>query len=229
MIRVLVTDDEPLVRFGLRVLLDTAEGIEVIGEAGDGVEALPLVHERAPDLLLTDLRMPRLDGIALTRRVLALPDPPAVVVLTTFDTYDGVTEALRAGARGYLLKDAPPEQVIGAVHVVAAGGMVLAPASADRLTRATAVGAPGRILPEQRHRLAGLSEPLREVLSLIGEGLSNAQIAQRTYLTEGSVKAYVSRLLSALKLENRTQAAILAHQAGLIGPRGGAASDKPVR
>ncbi|MFE5873104.1 response regulator [Streptomyces roseifaciens] len=227
MIRVLVTDDEPLVRFGLRALLGAAEGIEVVGEASDGVEALARVRELAPDIVLTDLRMPHADGISVTRRVLALPNPPAVLVLTTFDTYDGVTDALQAGASGYLLKDAPPEQVIGAIRVVSTGGTVLAPASAARLahaSRATPSGSSGRIPPEQRHRLDNLTEQLHDVLRHLGEGLSNAQIARRMYLTEGTVKAYVSRLLAILKLENRTQAAILAHQAGLLAENAGEAA-----
>lgn len=137
MIRVLVTDDEPLVRFGLRMLLDAAEGIQVVGEACDGAAALAKARELAPDLVLTDLRMPGMDGIAATRRLLDLPNPPAVLVLTTFDTEEGVTEALEAGAVGYLLKDAPPEQVVGAVRLVAAGGCVLAEASTARLLAAS--------------------------------------------------------------------------------------------
>ncbi|MBB5121764.1 LuxR family transcriptional regulator [Streptomyces eurocidicus] len=218
MIRVLVTDDEPLVRFGLRMLLDAAEDIVVVGEAADGAEALARARELAPDLVLTDLRMPGMDGITATKQLLALPNPPAVLVLTTFDTEEGVTTALEAGAAGYLLKDAPPEQVVGAVRLVASGGTVLASASAARLLEASRTRSDGaqRIPAEQRRRLESLGPQQRDILRLLGSGMPNAQIAQRMYLTEGTVKAYVSRLLTTLKLENRTQAAILAHQAGLL-------------
>ncbi|MER5640310.1 response regulator transcription factor [Kitasatospora sp. NPDC002227] len=214
----LVTDDEPLVRFGLRMLLDAAEDITVVGEASDGSSALVQAREVAPDLVLTDLRMPGMDGIAATKQLLALPNPPAVLVLTTFDTEEGVTEALKAGAAGYLLKDAPPEQVLGAVRVVAAGGRVLASASMAHLVDASVLHSSrtARISPDQRRRLESLSNQQREILCLVGSGLSNPQIAQRMYLTEGTVKAYVSRLLTSLKVDNRTQAAILAHQAGLL-------------
>ncbi|MCX5377375.1 response regulator transcription factor [Streptomyces sp. NBC_00091] len=222
MIRVLVTDDEPLVRFGLRMLLDAAEGIEVVGEACDGASAMARARELSPDLVLTDLRMPGMDGITATRQLLALPNPPAVLVLTTFDTEEGVTEALEAGAAGYLLKDAPPEQIVGAVRLVASGGRVLAEASAARLLAASRARGPQRptgIPPEQRRRLEALTDQQCELLCHLGEGLSNAEIARRMYLTEGTVKAYVSRLLTALRVDNRTQAAILAHQAGLLGGR----------
>ncbi|MFJ3903668.1 response regulator transcription factor [Streptomyces sp. NPDC090025] len=131
-IRVLVADDEPLVRFGLRALLDTADDITVVGEARDGAEALARTHELAPHVVVTDLRMPGMDGLTLTQQLTALPNPPKVLVLTTFDTSDGVRKAMQAGAGGYLLKDAPPEQVLGAVRLVMEGGIVLAPASAAR-------------------------------------------------------------------------------------------------
>ncbi|MFJ3903651.1 response regulator [Streptomyces sp. NPDC090025] len=217
-IRVLVADDEPLVRFGLRALLNAAEDIEVVGEACDGAEALARTHDLAPDVVVTDLRMPGMDGITLTRQLAALPNPPKVLVLTTFDTSEGVREAMQAGAGGYLLKDAPPEQVLGAVRLVTEGGVVLAPASAARLIAAPkSPGAVARLSIEQRRRLEGLSKQQEEVLVHLAQGYSNAQIAQRMYLTEGTVRAYVSRLLAALKLENRTQAAILAYQAGLVG------------
>ncbi|MEV6977370.1 response regulator transcription factor [Kitasatospora sp. NPDC093806] len=218
MIRVLVTDDEPLVRFGLRALLEAADDITVVGEAADGAAALAQARALAPDLVLTDLRMPGMDGITATRQLLALPNPPIVLVLTTFDTEEGVTEALQAGAAGYLLKDAPPEQLVGAIRLVASGGTVLAPASAAHLVNASRDRAtqPARVPPDQRRRLEKLNDQQRELLRLVGGGLSNAQIAQRMYLAEGTVKAYVSRLLSALAVENRTQAAILAHIAGLL-------------
>ncbi|MBD0746149.1 response regulator transcription factor [Streptomyces sp. CBMA152] len=218
MIRVLVTDDEPLVRFGLRMLLDAQDDIVVIGEACDGTTALTLTRELAPDLVLTDLRMPGMDGIAATKRLLALPNPPAVLVLTTFDTEEGVVEAMQAGAAGYLLKDAPPEQVVGAVRLVASGGTVLSSASAAHLLEASRPRdtAESRVPIEQRRRVEALDAQQREILCRLGNGMSNAEIARRMYLTEGTVKAYVSRLLAALKVDNRTQAAILAHRAGLL-------------
>ncbi|MFF7635284.1 response regulator [Kitasatospora sp. NPDC008050] len=217
MIRLLLVDDEPLVRFGLRTLLDAADGIEVVGEACDGAGAVARALELGPDVVLTDLRMPGMDGLTATKRLLTLPKPPAVLVLTTFDTSEGVMESLRAGASGYLLKDAPPERILHAIRMVAFGGIALAPASATRLvdTSTEANVAAARLGSELNGRLANLTERQREVLRQVGRGLSNAQIAQRMCLSEGSVKSYVSRLLGVLGLENRTQAAILAHQLGL--------------
>ncbi|MFD3941849.1 response regulator [Streptomyces sp. NPDC058579] len=221
-IRVIVADDEPLMRFALRTLLESQDGIVVISEAGDGAQVLEQAREGRPDIVLTDLRMPGMDGIAATRRLMELPEPPAVLVLTTFDTEDGIARALRAGATGYLLKDAPPEQVVAAVRLVASGATALAPGPASRLAMAGAGGGPeGRSVPapEERRRLAGLNEQQRELMRHLGAGLSNAEIARSMHLSEGTVKAYVSRLLTALEVDNRTQAAILAHQAGLTGTR----------
>ncbi|MFE2553053.1 response regulator [Streptomyces sp. NPDC059355] len=225
MIRVIVADDEPLMRFALRTLLESQDDIVVTGEACDGAQVLERALEARPDLVLTDLRMPGMDGIAATRRLMELPEPPAVLVLTTFDTEDGIAHALAAGATGYLLKDAPPEQVVAAVRLVASGAAALAPGPAARLASRAAAGAPagggtvGRTLPapEQRRRLADLNPQQRELLRHLGEGLSNAGIARSMHLSEGTVKAYVSRLMSVLEVDNRTQAAILAHRAGLTG------------
>ncbi|GAA2808652.1 response regulator transcription factor [Crossiella cryophila] len=218
MIRVLVTDDEPLVRFGLCALLGATEDITVVGEAADGVAALAQARALTPDLVLMDIQMPGMDGITATRQLRALPNPPIVLVLTTFDTEEGVTEALRAGAVGYLLKDAPPEQLVAAIRLVAAGSTVLAPASTAHLVNICRDRAdqPSRIPPDQRRRLDKLTAQQHELLRLVGTGMSNSQIAHRMYLAEGTVKAYVSRLITTLKVENRTQAAILAHHAGFL-------------
>ncbi|MFE2285547.1 response regulator [Streptomyces sp. NPDC059443] len=224
MIRVIIADDEPLIRFALRTLLSATEDIEVVGEACDGTEAVAQARALAPDLVITDLRMPGMNGIEATKRLLALPNPPSVLVLTTFDAYDGVMDALNAGASGYLLKDAPPEQVTGAVRVVAVGGgTVLAKSLTTQLVGSgwRQGSRDSRLTGEQRRRLDGLTEQQHELLIQLGRGLSNAQIAQELYLTEGTVKTYVSRLLSLLKLENRTQAAILAHVAGFLEPPDG--------
>ncbi|MFB7054121.1 response regulator [Streptomyces vinaceus] len=221
-IRVIVADDEPLMRFALRTLLESQDDIVVTAEAQDGAQVLERAFEELPDVVLTDLRMPGMDGIAATRKLMELPEPPAVLALTTFDTDGGLAQALAAGATGYLLKDAPPEQVVAAVRLVACGGTALAPVPAARLAvsgaeRGALSGSAAD--PGLRRRLAGLNEQQRELLRHLGAGRSNAGIARSMHLSEGTVKAYVSRLMSVLEVDNRTQAAILAHQAGLAGGR----------
>ncbi|MFE4639131.1 response regulator [Streptomyces sp. NPDC056773] len=213
MIRVVVADDEPLMRFALRTLLESHEDIEVVGEASEGAQVLDRVRELRPDVVLTDLLMPGMDGITTARQLRELPDAPAVLVLTTFDTEDGITRTLAAGARGYLLKDAPPEQVVAAVRLVASGATALASGPATRLaTASAAAGTP----PRAPSRLVeSLSTQQRQLLRHLVAGMSNAGIARSMHLSEGTVKAYVSRLMSVLKVDNRTQAAILGHQAGL--------------
>src|SRR5215217_586217 len=216
-IRVLLVDDEELVRFGLRTVLEAAGDFEVVGEAGDGEAAVAAAHELRPDVVLIDIRMPVLDGLSATRRILALPHPPQVAVLTTFHVDEYVYAALAAGASGFLLKDTPPRQIVAAVRAVADGSEMLSPAVTRRLIsdyvrehdddsrRAAA-----------RRRLDVLSEREREVLVLVGRGLSNAEAAKGAYMTEATVKTYVSRMLAKLGLTNRTQAAILAYEAGLL-------------
>jgi DNA-binding NarL/FixJ family response regulator len=218
-IRVLLVDDEELVRFGLRTVLEAAGDMDVVGEAGDGAAAVAAARELRPDVVLTDIRMPGTDGLTATREILALPDPPQVAVLTTFHVDEYVYAALAAGAAGFLLKDTPPREIAAAVRAVADGTATLSPAVTAGLI---ASYVDRRTVPrraEALQRVATLSEREREVLSMLGSGGSNAELARRLFVSEATVKTYVSRLLTKLDLANRTQAAILAHEAGLLdGP-----------
>jgi DNA-binding NarL/FixJ family response regulator len=214
MIRVVVVDDEPMVCAHLRTILGSAPDIEVVNEAHDGAAGVEAVVRSRPDVVLMDLRMPVLDGIAAIERIVKLSNPPVVVVLTTFDADQYVLRALRAGAAGFLVKSTPPEDLIGLVRVAAEGHTVLSPAAARRLIAASADSQPTR---ERARKLVGsLTEREVEVLTGLGQGLSNAQIAARLYLSEATVKGYVSRMLDKLGLDNRTQAGLLAHDAGLV-------------
>ena len=216
MVRVVVVDDEPMVCAHLRTILGSAPDIEVVDEAHDGAAGVAAVTRSRPDVVLMDLRMPVLDGIGAIERIVKLGNPPVVVVLTTFDADQYVLRALRAGAAGFLVKSTPPEDLIGLVRVAAEGHTVLSPAAARRLIAASADSQPAR---ERARKLAGsLTEREVEVLTCLGEGLSNAQIAGRLFLSEATVKGYVSRMLDKLGLENRTQAGLLAHDAGLTSP-----------
>ena len=213
MVTVVVVDDEPMVCAHLRTILGSAPDIEVVDEAHDGAAGVAAVVRSRPDVVLMDLRMPVLDGIAAIERIVRLGNPPVVVVLTTFDADQYVLRALRAGAAGFLVKSTPPEDLIGLVRVAAEGHTVLSPAAARRLIAASADSQTAR---ERARKLVGaLTEREVEVLTGLGEGLSNAQIAARLYLSEATVKGYVSRMLDKLGLDNRTQAGLLAHDAGL--------------
>jgi DNA-binding NarL/FixJ family response regulator len=215
-IRVLLVDDEELVRFGLRTILEGSEDVEVVGEAADGLEALAAVAALHPDVVLLDIRMPRLDGLAATRRILAQPNPPKIAVLTTFHLDEYVFEALEAGAHGFLLKDTPPRDILAAVKAVHTGTEMLSPAVTRRLI-ADYVATHSR--PKRDAALARidvLSDREREILVLIGRGQSNADAARTLFVSETTVKTYVSRLLTKLDITNRTQAAILGHEAGLF-------------
>ena len=215
-IRVLLVDDEELVRFGLRTVLESDDGIEVVGEAADGIHAVTAVRTLHPDIVLMDIRMPRMDGLAAARQILSHPDPPKVAILTTFHLDEYVFAALEAGASGFLLKDIPPRQIVAAVRAIDAGSEMLSPAVTRRLI-AEFVGR--RTQPrrdEALRRLRLLSDREREVLTLLGRGLSNADIARELFMSEATVKTYVSRMLTKLELTNRTQAAILGHDAGLV-------------
>ena len=216
MVRVVVVDDEPMVCAHLRTILGSADDIEVVGEAYDGAADVETVVRNRPDVVLMDLRMPGVDGLTAIDRIAKLADPPAVVVLTTFDADQYVLRALRAGAVGILEKSTPPEDLIGLVRVAAEGHTVLSPIAARRLVAASADSQPAR---DRAKKLVGtLTERETEVLACLGEGMSNAQIAARLYLSEATIKGYVSRMLDKLGCANRTQAGLLAHDAGLVGP-----------
>ncbi|WP_414641775.1 response regulator [Amycolatopsis sp.] len=198
----------------LRTILGSAPDIEVVAQAADGAEAVEAVVRHRPRVVLMDLRMPGVDGLTAIPRITALPDPPAVVALTTFDADTYVIRALRAGAAGFLVKSTPPEDLIGLVRVAADGHTVLSPSAARRLV---ALSADGRERGDDaRRRIAGLTERERDVLACLGEGLSNADIGARLHLAEATVKSYVSRMLVKLDCANRTQAGLLAHEAGLV-------------
>jgi len=215
-VRVLLVDDDALVRAGLRMILSSADDLEIVGEAGDGAEAVTAVQAHRPDVVLMDIRMPGVDGLAATASVTALPHPPKVVVLTTFALDDYVFRALEAGAAGFLLKDTPPRDLIAAVRVVAAGDAMLSPSVTRTLIGHVAgAGESGRRAAAQA-RLAPLTDREREVLVAVGRGLSNAEIGRELYLSEATVKTHVSRLLLKLACSNRVQVAILAHDAGLL-------------
>ena len=212
-LQVLIVDDDALMRAGLRSIFDAAEGIEVVGEAGDGREAIYLCRYRQPDLVLMDVRMPDLDGIAATRELLALHPELRVMVLTTFEQDDYIFGALAAGASGFLLKRTPPEELLAAVRTVAAGDSLLSPSVTSRVISRMA-GAPAPD-PERERRLEELTRREREVLVLIARGRSNGEIAAELVIEESTVKTHVKRVLRKLGARDRVQAVIFAYEAGL--------------
>ncbi|MGJ5826333.1 response regulator transcription factor [Streptomyces ossamyceticus] len=217
MIRVLLADDEALIRAGIRFVLETAGDIEIVAEADDGARAVELARTHLVDVALLDIRMPGVDGLAAAAEMRRVAPRTHVVMLTTFGEEDYVTRALRCGAAGFLLKDTPPDDLIRAVQVAAAGEPILSP----RVTRQLIERHVNRDLSqvdEARRRVSALTDRERDVLSLLHEGSSNAEIAKELLISEGTAKAHVSRILSALGCTNRVQAAILAHDAGVLPP-----------
>jgi DNA-binding NarL/FixJ family response regulator len=212
--RVLLADDQELVRAGFRMILETQADIEVVGDAGDGVEAVAVTRRLQPDVVLMDIRMPNLDGLQATKQLMAAGSASRVVILTTFDLDEYVYQALTAGASGFLLKNAPPEQLIGAVRVVAAGDALLAPSITRRVIQQFARLPP----PGGTDALAGLTERERQVLQLVARGLSNAEIAAELFVSDATVKSHVAHLLSKLGLRDRVQAVVLAYESGLVRP-----------
>ena len=212
--RVLIVDDDALVRSALSMMLAGRDDVTVVGEVGDGDEVEAAVREHAPDVVLMDIRMPRVDGLAATEALRASPDPPHVIVLTTFDADDLVLRALRAGASGFLLKDTPPPEIVRAIGLVAAGDAMLSPAITRRLIEHVADTEADARRRSAREAMGRLTEREREVALAIARGCSNAEIGAELFMSVATVKAHVTRLLAKLELGNRVQIALLAHDAG---------------
>jgi len=215
-VKILLVDDQALVRAGFRMILDAEPDVEVVGEAADGLEAIEAVRLYSPHVVLMDVRMPNLDGIEATRRILQLGGDTKVLMLTTFDLDEYVYEALRAGASGFLLKDVPPEQLVSAIHVVAQGEALLAPSVTRRVIEEFTKRPPQRdgTPPE----VEDLTAREVEVLQLIAKGLSNAEIAKELFVSETTVKTHVARVLMKCNLRDRVQAVVLAYESGLVRP-----------
>jgi len=220
-IRVVVADDQAVIRVGLRMILDNEPDLAVVAEAADGIEAVAVAASARPDVVLMDIRMPLLDGISATRRILeAADDPPRVLVLTTFDDDEYLFDALRAGASGFLLKDVGPDPLIAAIHTVARHESLLAPAVTRRVIERATAG-PAATPMAEAVAAAGLSDREQEVLVGLASGLSNSELAARLYLSEATVKTHVSSLLTKLGLRSRVQAVIVAYESGLVRPGDG--------
>ena len=216
-VRVLIADDQALVRSGFRKLLEAERGIEVVAEAVDGLEAIEKARLHRPDVVLMDIRMPRLDGLHATARIFAdTSQPPRILMLTTYDLDEYIFDALKAGASGFLLKDSPAEELVAAIHVVAAGDALLAPSVTRRLIEAF-VSVP-RVSPEAESQLDCLTARETEVLHLVARGLSNAEIAAKLHLGKATVKSHVGNLLKKLQLRDRVQMVVLAYESGRIKP-----------
>ena len=214
-VRVLIVDDDPLVRSGLALILGGARTVDVVAQAANGREGLAAVAEHRPDLVLMDIRMPVMDGIEATAALHRQPDPPKVIVLTTFDADDYVVRALAAGASGFLLKDTAPEDIVAAVLKVADGDPMLSPSVTTTLIERVTAQQPPERSQEARARMERLTDRERDVALAVGRGLSNAEIAQELYLSVPTVKAHIGRLFAKLEVENRVQIALCVHDAGL--------------
>ncbi|TDD98073.1 response regulator [Jiangella asiatica] len=215
-VNVLIVDDDALVRAGLSMMLAGVPDLRIVGEAADGADVPALVESAEPDVVLMDIRMPKVDGLAATEALRRRPDPPEIVILTTFDTDDHVLRALRAGATGFLLKDTPPADIVAAVRRAAAGEPILSPSVTRQLIAHVADGDDGSRLRQAAAQLAELSDREREVAVAIAHGKSNAEISAELYMSIATVKAHVSRVLTKLGLNNRVQIALLVHDAGLV-------------
>jgi DNA-binding NarL/FixJ family response regulator len=213
MIRILLVDDQPLLRTGFRLILDGEPDLQVVGEAGNGLEAVALADQLEPDVVLMDLRMPEMDGVEATRRITASHESIRVVVLTTFDLDEYVYDSLRAGASAFLLKDAKEEQLLAAIRIAAQGGSLFAPAVTGRLIERFT--APSAAAPTP---LPVLTEREREVLLLVARGLSNGEIAEQLVISEHTAKTHVASLLQKLRVRSRVQAVVLAYESGLVRP-----------
>ncbi|MET8861961.1 response regulator transcription factor [Nonomuraea sp. NPDC004580] len=215
MIRILLADDEAMIRAGVRAILESDPELDVVAEAGDGRQAVDLAISHHPDVALLDIRMPRLDGLAAAAEIRRAAPATAVVMLTTFGEDDYIAKALDVGAGGFLLKSGDPRELLAGIHAVAEGAAYLSPKVAQRVIAQLSGGRMSKGA-QARDRIEVLTEREREVLALLGAGLSNAEIARELHIVEGTVKAYVSAILTRLDVRNRVQAAIIAHEAGLV-------------
>jgi DNA-binding NarL/FixJ family response regulator len=220
-LRLLIVDDQALVRAGFRLILEAQEDVEVVGEAEDGDAAVAAARELRPDVILMDIRMPGLDGIAATSAITALPDPPRILILTTFDLNSYVYEALRAGASGFLLKDAPPDELLAAIRIVARGDSLLgASVTKQVIEEFVTQGAPrGQADQALERQLGDLTTREREILELVAEGMSNTEIADLLVVSVSTVKTHVGQVLMKLELRDRVQAVVFAYESGLVAPR----------
>ncbi|WP_031058481.1 response regulator [Streptomyces ochraceiscleroticus] len=224
-IRVMLVDDQVLLRTGFRMVLAAQPDMEVVAEAGDGVAALEVLRSTRVDVILMDVRMPNLDGVETTRRICAdgtAEDAPKVLILTTFDLDEYAFSALKAGASGFMLKDVPPDELLGAIRAVHSGDAVVAPSTTRRLLDRFTPMLPSAAPQEGRPELRRLTEREREVLLLVAQGLSNGEIAARLVLSEATVKTHVGRILTKLELRDRVQAVVLSYETGLVRAGGGA-------
>ncbi|MFE7813303.1 response regulator [Streptomyces sp. NPDC057433] len=215
-IRVMLVDDQVLLRTGFRMVLDAQPDMEVVAEAGDGVEALQVLRSTAVDVVLMDVRMPKLDGVETTRRICADTDPPKVLILTTFDLDEYAFSGLKAGACGFMLKDVPPGELLAAIRAVHSGDAVVAPSTTRRLLDRFAPMLPSTTEQPQHKELERLTGREREVMVLVAQGLSNGEIAARLVLSEATVKTHVGRILTKLGLRDRVQVVVLAYETGLV-------------